>query len=73
MALPESGLITFNMIKTELGLTGSKSLDDLVQASNLVDKSVPHNISDFYGYTHTIGTGWDLNDLTTDYVGGNNC
>ncbi|TVZ55592.1 hypothetical protein OD91_0847 [Lutibacter sp. Hel_I_33_5] len=52
MALPSSGVITFDMIKTELGLTGAQSLNDLVQASNLADKTAPHNIHQFYGYSH---------------------
>ena len=60
MALPTSGIITFEMIKEELGLTGSQSLNDLIQASNLADKTAPHSISSFYGYSHGTGSGWNL-------------
>jgi hypothetical protein len=56
MALPTSGPISFSQIKTELGLTGSQSLAQLVAASNLTDQTAPHSISQFYGYSHTSVT-----------------
>ena len=65
MALPSSGTITFDMIKTEISLSGSQSLQGLVLASNLADKTAPHDIHQFYGYQHVILTNddWDLDSI----------
>ena len=62
MALPTSGTLTYEMIKLELNVTGSKSLDDLIQASTLSDKTAPHNISQFYGYGSS-NPNWLLSDM----------
>ncbi len=66
MALPSSGQISFSDIRTELSLSGtvfmagssipvSSSL--FGTASSAVNKTAPHKISEFYGYTHVSGGG----------------
>ena len=66
MALPSSGQISFSDIRTELSLSGtvfmagssfpvSSSL--FGTASSAVNKTAPHKISEFHGYTHVIGGG----------------
>lgn len=55
MALPPSGPISINQIRTELG-TSSGSLRTL---SSLAGFSTPDRMSDFYGYSAVITVYWD--------------
>ena len=54
MALPPSGQISINQIRTELG-TASGSLRTL---SSLAGFSTPDRMSDFYGYSAAITVNW---------------
>jgi hypothetical protein len=56
MALPSTGEITMAMIYQEIygaAPTAEFTLDGLVQASILTDKTAPHDMNAFLGYAHT--------------------
>jgi hypothetical protein len=56
MALPSTGEISMAQIYQEIygaAPTGQVILADLVQASNLSDKTAPHDMNAFLGYAHT--------------------
>ena len=52
MALPSSGSLSFNQIRTELGLSQSNS--SLRSMSNNAGKSIPDAVSEFYGFSNSI-------------------
>jgi hypothetical protein len=51
MALPTSGQLTFEQIGTELGIS-TAGPHDLRSMSSTAGKTIPDNITDFYGYSH---------------------
>ena len=53
MALPSSGPLSFNQIRTELGLSQSNS--SLRSMSNTAGKSIPDAVSEFYGFSNGVG------------------
>lgn len=66
MALQSSGQISFSDIASELSLTGTLIMAGsgipvgssfFGTASSAVNKTAPHKISEFYGYTHVSGGG----------------
>lgn len=66
MALQSSGQISFSDIASELSLTGTLIMAGssipvnssfFGDASSAVNKTAPHKISEFYGYTHVSGGG----------------
>ena len=67
MALPSSGQISFSDIRTELSLSGTVFMAGssipvgsslFGTASSAVNKTAPHKISEFYGYTHVSWWWW---------------
>lgn len=66
MALPSSGQISINDIKTELGNT-SGSLTTLSVAAG---KTTPHAMSEFHGYSSYSNTHYATFDGVNDYAGG---
>jgi hypothetical protein len=88
MALPSTGEISMDMIYQEIygaAPTGEINLESLVLASNLSDKTAPHEMTDFLGYTHSatataaaptlvadefqVEVTWGINLSTTDHSG----
>lgn len=66
MALQSSGQISFSDIASELSLTGTLIMAGSAfpvgssffgTASSAVNKTAPHKISEFYGYTHVTPPG----------------
>jgi hypothetical protein len=66
MALQSSGQISFSDIASELSLTGTLTMAGssipvgpslFGTASSAVNKTAPHKISEFYGYTHVAPPG----------------
>ena len=66
MALQSSGQISFSDIASELSLTGTLIMPGssipvgssfFGTASSAVNKTAPHKINEFYGYTHVSGGG----------------
>ena len=53
MALPSSGPLSFNQIRTELGLSQSNS--SLRSMSSNAGKSSPDAVSEFYGFSNGVG------------------
>lgn len=52
MALPSSGSLSFNQIRTELGLSQSNS--SLRGMSSNAGKSTPDAVSEFYGFSNSV-------------------
>src|SRR5688500_18488164 len=70
--LPSSGKISIADIANEMGKSLPDSLQNLVQASILSDKTAPFSLSDFYGYEHirTIQFSIGMNQPTGFNAGG---
>lgn len=62
MALPSSGSLSFNQIRTELGLSQSNS--SLRGMSSNAGKSTPDAVSEFYGFSNGVGI-----DITATFSG----
>lgn len=52
MSLPSNPPISLNQVKSEVGLSGTRSLTECLDASVLSDKSLPVPLTRFLGYSH---------------------
>jgi hypothetical protein len=82
MALPTSGSLSMSAINVELGRTSDTADTSLAGgviptsgslfglATGVIDKTAPHAISEFYGYTQSTGSTTTSTTSTTTTTGG---